>query len=156
MFNWLQLLGSTVAQMVSTCLQCGRPRFDPWVGKIPWRRKWQPTPVLLPEKSHGQRSLVDYSPWGCKESDTQQFHTLTKQAILHQASCSTWGSVPTNSAPFSPLSHLSVLLVMRAEETSVPPPVSLLTYILLKTIHFWTDYKYKYASGLNMLYVCLY
>ena len=43
--------------------------FDPWVGKIPWRRKWQPTPEFLPGKSHGQRSLVDYSPWGCKESD---------------------------------------------------------------------------------------
>ena len=46
------------------CLQCGRPGFDPWVGKIPWRRKWQPTPVFLPGKSHGQKSLVGYSPWG--------------------------------------------------------------------------------------------
>ena len=42
------------------------------MGKIPWRRKWQPTPVFLPEKSHGQRSLVGYSPKGCKESDTTQ------------------------------------------------------------------------------------
>ena len=51
------------------CLQCrrhGRWRYDPWVGKIPWRRKWQPTPVFLPEKSHGQRSLVGYSPRGGK------------------------------------------------------------------------------------------
>ena len=39
-----------------------------WVGKIPWRRKWQPTPVLSPEKSHGQRNLVGYSPWDRKES----------------------------------------------------------------------------------------
>ena len=39
-----------------------RPGFDPWVGKIPWRRKWQPTPVLLPWESHGRRSLVGYSP----------------------------------------------------------------------------------------------
>ena len=46
-----------------------RPGFDPWVGKIPWRRKWQPNPVFLPGKSHGQRSLVGYSPWGHKESD---------------------------------------------------------------------------------------
>ena len=52
---------------------CGRPGFDPWVGKIPWRRKWQSTPVLLPGKSHGQRSLPSsYSPWGCKESDTTE------------------------------------------------------------------------------------
>ena len=51
------------------CLQCGRPSFYPLVGKIPWRRKWLPTPVFLPGESHGQRSLVGYSPWGCKESD---------------------------------------------------------------------------------------
>ena len=56
----------------SIYLQCGRPRFDPWVGKILWRRKWQPTPVLLPGKSHGKRSLVGYSPWGCKELDTTE------------------------------------------------------------------------------------
>ena len=38
--------------------------FHPWVGKTPWRRAWQPTPVFLPGESHGQRSLVGYSPWG--------------------------------------------------------------------------------------------
>jgi len=43
--------------------------FDPWVGKIPWRRKWQPVPILLPGKSHGQRILAGYSPWGRKESN---------------------------------------------------------------------------------------
>ena len=47
-------------------------RFDPWVGKILWRRKWQPTPVLLPGKSHGQRNVVVYSLWGCKELDTTE------------------------------------------------------------------------------------
>ena len=56
-------------------LQCGRPGVNPWLGKIPWRRKWQSTLVLLPGKSHGQRSLVGYSPWGHKESDmTEQLH----------------------------------------------------------------------------------
>ena len=40
------------------CLQCKGPMFDPWVGKIPWRREWLPTPVLLPGEFHGQRSLV--------------------------------------------------------------------------------------------------
>ena len=45
--------------------------FDPWVGKIPWRRKWQLNPVFLPGKSHGQRSLAGYSPWGCKKSWTR-------------------------------------------------------------------------------------
>ena len=47
-----------------------RCRFDPWVGKISWCQRWHPTPVSLPEESHGQRSLVGYSPRGPKESDT--------------------------------------------------------------------------------------
>ena len=42
--------------------RCKRPRLDPWIGKTPWRRAWQPTPVFLPGDSHGQRSLVGYSP----------------------------------------------------------------------------------------------
>ena len=51
--------------------------FSPWVGKIPWRRKWQPTPVFLPGESHGQRSLVGHSPWSPKESDTtERLHSL--------------------------------------------------------------------------------
>ena len=52
----------------SVCLQCRRPKFKPQVRKICWRRKWQPTPVLLPGKFHEWRSQVGYSPWGCKES----------------------------------------------------------------------------------------
>ena len=46
----------------SVC-NAGRPRFTPWVGKIPWRRKWEPTRVFLPGEVHGQRSLLGYSPW---------------------------------------------------------------------------------------------
>ena len=49
--------------------RCG---FDPWVGKIPWRRAWQPTPVFLPRESHGQRSLVHYGPRGHRESDSTE------------------------------------------------------------------------------------
>ena len=56
----------------STC-QSRRHRFDPWVRKIPWRRKWQPTPVFLPGESHGQRSLAGDSPWGHKESDITEW-----------------------------------------------------------------------------------
>ena len=60
--------------------------FDPWVGETPWRRKWQPTPVFLPGKSHGQRSLVGYSPWGLqrvghKWSDLA--HTDDNNSALH-------------------------------------------------------------------------
>ena len=47
--------------------------FHPWVGKIPRRRKWQPTPVCLTGESHGQRSLAGYSPWGHEESDTIEY-----------------------------------------------------------------------------------
>ena len=51
------------------CRRHKRHRFDHWVGKIPWRRAQQPTPVFLLGESHGQRSLVGYSPWGRKEWD---------------------------------------------------------------------------------------
>ena len=67
---------------LSVCLQCGRPGFNPWVGKIPWRKKWQPTPVLLPGKSHGQRGLVGYSPWGHKESETTERLHFTSGHLL--------------------------------------------------------------------------
>ena len=48
------------------CLQSRRPRFHPWVRKIPWKKEWLPTPVFLPGRFHGQKSLVGYSPWGHK------------------------------------------------------------------------------------------
>ena len=62
------------------CRRCKRGGFGPWVGKIPWSTKWQPAPVFLPGKFHGQRSLVGYSMWGCKKSDTTEWlstHTHT-------------------------------------------------------------------------------
>ena len=59
-------------ESVCHCRRCRRCGFGPWVGKVPWSRKWQPTPVFMPRRSHGQRSLVGYSPWGRKESDTTE------------------------------------------------------------------------------------
>jgi len=50
-----------------------------WVGKIPWRRKWQPTPGFLPGESHGQRGLVGYSPWGRKELDMTELLSTNTQ-----------------------------------------------------------------------------
>ena len=58
-------------------LQCGRPAFDIWVGKIPWRRERLPAPVFWPGESHGQRSLVGYSPWGHRESELDAAEGLT-------------------------------------------------------------------------------
>ena len=63
---------SLVAQRLKHLPTMRGPGFNPWVGKVPWRRKWQPTPVFLPGESHGWRSLVGYSPQGCKESDTTE------------------------------------------------------------------------------------
>ena len=60
-----------VAQLVKNCLQCGKPGFDPWAGKIPWRRERLPTPVFWPGEFHGL-----YSLWGHKESDTTEWLSL--------------------------------------------------------------------------------
>ena len=61
------------------CLQCRRPGFDPCVGNIPWRRKWQPTPVFLPGKFQGQRSLEGCSPWGRTESDNAEHAGMERE-----------------------------------------------------------------------------
>ena len=87
--------------MVKICLQCRSPGFDPWVRKIPWRRAGQPTPVFLPGESHGQRSLVGYSPWGFKESDTTQRLTFSfkilkqfgRSPLLVRRASSIWNSI---------------------------------------------------------------
>ena len=87
------------------------------VGKIPWRRKWQPTPVFLPGESHGQRSLVCYSPWGRKESDmtewlilTLYMHTCT-HTHTHTFSVFLWRALPN---AFSSLASLCL--------SGLPPP----------------------------------
>ena len=64
--------GASGKELACQCRGHKRLRFDPWVGKIPWRRAWQPTVVFLPGESHGPRSLVGYSPWGHKELDTTE------------------------------------------------------------------------------------
>ena len=66
-------------ESASPCRRCG---FDPWIGKIPWRRKWQPIPVVLSGKSHGQRSLVGYSPKDYKELDTTERLSTHTQSIF--------------------------------------------------------------------------
>ena len=58
--------GDSGKEPVCQCRRCRRCGFDPWIGKLPWRRRWQPSPVFLSEKSHGRRSLAGYSPQGRK------------------------------------------------------------------------------------------
>ena len=64
----------------STCLQCGRPGFEPWVGKIPWRKEWLPTPVFWPGEFHLQ-------PWGCKELDTTEQLSFSLSEFLIFEEC---------------------------------------------------------------------
>ena len=64
--------------LVVKSLSAKRLGFNSCIRKIPWSRKWFPTPIFLPGKSHGRRNLVTYSPWGCKESDkTERLSTIT-------------------------------------------------------------------------------
>ena len=74
---------SLLSSKESTCQfkRLQRHRFYPWVRKISWRKAWQPTPVFLPGESHGQRTLAEYSPWGCKELDTTQAHNTQRSAL---------------------------------------------------------------------------
>ena len=65
-------LPSLVAQVVKRLPTMQETQVDPWVGKIPWRRKWQPTPVFLPGESQGRGSLVGCRLWGRTESDTTE------------------------------------------------------------------------------------
>ena len=68
--------------------------FDPWVGQMPWRREWQPTPVFLPGEFHGQRSLAGYSLWGCKELDTTGSTNTHIYTYIHDSQeedrCESW------------------------------------------------------------------
>ena len=74
--------------------QCRRHRFNPWVGKIPWRRKWQPIPVFLPGKSHEQRNLAGpWGPWGCRRvgydlstKQQQRLYSYLKMLLLSRFS----------------------------------------------------------------------
>ena len=81
--------------------QCRRHKrcgFDPWIGKIPWRRAWQPTPVFLPGESHGQRSLEGYSPWGHRvRHDWATKRALTSEHTENHL-CSVWSSGTKGSA----------------------------------------------------------
>ena len=73
--------------MVKIYLQCRRLEFHPWVGKIPWRREWQPTPVFLPGQSHAKRSLAGYSPWGHEELDTTEQLSIAQHGQTNTRTC---------------------------------------------------------------------
>ena len=93
------------------CLQCRGHRsltFDPWMGKSPWRRKWQPTPVFVPRESNGQRSFVGYSPRGCKELDPTRW-VSTHSSIMY--TCQSQSVSSSRPFPLSPVGAHTFLFV---------------------------------------------
>ena len=109
------------------CLQFGRPRFDPWVRKFPWRREWQPTTAFFPGESHGQRSLMGYCLWSHTELDTTEQLTLWLHCLLekckskpkwcinsHRSEWPSLKSLQINSGGGMEKRHLSTLLSKRA------------------------------------------
>ena len=120
---------------------CQRKRhgFDPWVGKIPWRRKWQPSPVFLPGESNGQRSLAGYSPGVAKcqtwpsnlahsfDTDTYYLYIKIQEYFFHfnREVCLHFSS---NTGPFSSVFYFLALIVI--------------TWVL-ETFHFhWKNFPF--------------
>ena len=117
--------------------------FSPWVGKIPWRKAWQPTLVFLSGDSHGERSLVGYTPWGSKELDMSEATWCACMWSLRGdlppllpglwrcwRSVSQWGSAGSRSGPFPPpasppLLHLSLCLSIHSPIYPFTHPSSL-------------------------------
>ena len=111
-------------------LEIDPPGFDPWVGKIPWRRKWQPALVLLPGKSHGQRSLVGYSPRGRKELDTTE-----RLYLLHQHERKNTSLKDEISTSWSPWAQRNSVL-------GWPPTQHVWLYQHLDVWMYWTGKKW--------------
>ena len=84
--SWL-LRWRSSKESACQCRRHKRHRFDPWIGKTPWSRKWQPTSVFLPGKSCGQRSLAGYSPWGRKELDITEHECTYAITKYHGLGC---------------------------------------------------------------------
>ena len=112
----------------STC-QGRRPGSDPWVWRIPWRRAWQPTPVFLPGESHGQRCLVGYSPWGCKESNAVHFSCSAVSRLFVTPWTATCQASLSIINSWSLLKLTSVELVMPSNHLILCHPLLLLPSI---------------------------
>ena len=124
------------------------PATPSWVGKIPWRRKWQPTPVFLPGESHGWRSLVGYSPWSRKESDMTErlhFHFSTFLWLKNFSPLNPWGRVHLPAC----ISHKRPILIIVLLSITLPLTEFLLHWdtknlSLQKSRHQVSDSNYVY------------
>ena len=123
-----------MAQTVKNLLTHGQRGFNPWAWQIPWRRQWLPTPVFLPEEFYGQRSLVGYSPRGCKESDMSERTRTQDHLTVMQPPEAQWGSHSLSAT--DQLMSLRDLL-----ETSVSPFLICTAEMIIlrcKTFLMWT------------------
>ena len=92
---WASQVGASGKKPACQYRRCKRCGLDPWVRKIPWRRALQPTPVFLPGESHGQRSLVGYSPWSHTESDMTKRLGIHSGKLLYTPGIPAWYTVMT-------------------------------------------------------------
>ena len=119
---------------------CRRNRFDPWVREIPWRRQWQPTPVFLPGKSHGQRSLEGYSPWGHERVG----HDLARSCLQTQ-SCSEVRRARISTYEFVCVCSVAQLCPTLCDPMS--PPGSSVQGIFQARILEWVAVSYSRGSS---------
>ena len=124
----------------SAC-QFRRHGFNPWVRKIPWRRKWQSTPLFLPGKFHGQRSLASYSPWGHKELDTTQ-PSLTHLSDLNEPNLKALNGLarPSITLQYHPVWLFLPMFqsqnpFLEVERKSLSHPMKRLSCLFSKMIH---------------------
>ena len=110
--------GGSVVKNLPAVQETWRHRFNPWVRKIPWRRKWQPAPVFLPGQCHEQRSLAGYSAWGGQALDSAEHaHTQLEAALeavsvltLRQMGWLSWTALSSGRFPsvfWGSILHLS-------------------------------------------------
>ena len=120
---------------IESSYQCRGGMFDPWIRKMPWRRKWQPTPVFLPGKSHGQKSLVRYSPWGLK-SYTRLSNQTTKSVQEWDCNNSVFRRCGIHTHTHTH-THTKILLKHKKEWNDAFCPVT------------WTDLEIIIVSDVN-------
>ena len=118
--------GTSCKEPARQCRRCKRHGFSPWAGKIPWRRKWPPTPVFLPGESHGQRSLEGCSPRGRREVDRTEAAEHTRNISVNHNISLSW-SVP---------SVFLCLLWQTILNIQVTPQTLLIAFSVL--FHFYT------------------
>ena len=133
------------------CLHCRRPGFNPWVGKIPQRRKWQPTPVFLPGKPHGQRSLVGCGPRVAESDTTEQLRLLLSLSRCHLLQHLLFKRLPflhwVALAPSWKLRHICVLLRLGSLFYSTDLRVPLQYHIVSIIVPAWEKWSYSVKSN---------